>query len=219
MIKADLRINQRVKIKISQKGPYSGCYSSRVEDISPDRIVFAAPLKNNKIVPLQEGDEIKIEYSGNSVQYSFTTRVVHTKTGHIPMVTVESPKMIRRWQRRRFLRMKAKLPVTLTRVRADDSNSSPEIYQVESIDISGGGIMVRSPIRFHDGECLELEITLPHGGLLEALGKVVRVEEKVGGGDLYYMTGIEFMVIRESDRQQIISYVFELQRQKHRRHF
>lgn len=216
-MEADLRINQRVEIKISQKGAYSGCYPSRVEDISPSRIVLAAPLKGQKMVPLEEGELITVEYCGSSAVYSFTTRIVGMGKDHFPTITVEFPQMIRRWQRRSFLRMKAALPVTLTPVKTDGSITPPPIYQMETINISGGGLMLKSPIRFPEGESLELEILLPQRGVVEALGKVVRVEEKKGGNSPYYLLGIEFTVIKEADRQKIISYVFELQRRMYKR--
>lgn len=217
MTEAELRINKRVVIKVSQKGAYSGCYPSRVEDISPNRIVLAAPLKGQKTVPLEDGEVITVEYCGSSAVYSFTTRIVGTGKGHLPTITVESPQMIRRRQRRSFLRMKARIPVTLTPVSAGGNLSPPPIYQMETVDISGGGLMLKSPLPFPEGESLELEVSLPQRGVVEALGKVVRVEMKKGGSSPCYMLGIEFTVIKEAERQKIISYVYELQRRMHKR--
>lgn len=77
--------------------------------------------------------------------------------------------------------------------------------------------MLKSPLPFPEGESLELEVSLPQRGVVEALGKVVRVEMKKGGSSPCYMLGIEFTVIKEAERQKIISYVYELQRRMHKR--
>lgn len=217
MIKYGLQINQRVEIEVPSKDACGGCYSSRVEDLFPDKVVLAAPIKNNKIVPLKRGEVIKIKYWGGSAGYSFTTRILQRRGGRIPTITVELPEKIRRWQRRNYLRISANLPLTFTLTSSDGNIKYPQIYHTETIDISGGGVMIKSPLLIEKDSYLELELTLPQRGIIVALGRIVRAQKRASRNKHFYLLGIEFSVINESDREKIIAYVFELQRQRNRR--
>lgn len=219
MVKDGLRINQRVEIEVPSKDACGGCYSSRVEDLFPNRVVLAAPIKNNKIVPLKRGEVIKIKYWGGSAGYSFTTRVLRRKGGHLPTITVELPEKIKRWQRRNYLRVSASIPLTFTLTNSDGKSKHPQIYRSETIDISGGGVMLKSPLLIEKGSYLELELMLPQRGVIVALGRIVRIQERSSKNKHFYLLGIEFSVIKESDREKIITYVFDLQRQRNRRRF
>lgn len=84
-----------------------------------------------------------------------------------------------------------------------------------SANISGGGIRTRINKRLRHGDLLNLEIYLPlfHPKVLTAVGRVVYVNPVVleGGAELLHDTAMHFLFIDERERDQIISYISEME--------
>ncbi|MDH7576742.1 MAG: PilZ domain-containing protein [Bacillota bacterium] len=222
MIKEELRINQRVEILLQNSAydsNYAGSYPSRVEEILSDKIFFAAPIKKGIPIPLRKGDPITVNYWGQTAGYSFTTKVIETRFKRVlPVIIVERPKKVTRIQRRNFLRIPAVLPLTFSILEGPERVSRPEIFHTETVDLSGGGAMIKTPVKLSKDEYLEMELTLPRKGTINIVGRVVRTQEtKKGSTGLIYLTGIDFEVIDESDRDKIIAFVFERQRELRRK--
>lgn len=216
MAKEELKINQKVEIRLDNAS-YKGSYPSRVEELPSNRITLAAPIKKGKIIPLGRGDIITVYYWTQTAGYSFTTRVIKTGFRRIPTITVERPREMKRIQRRNYLRIPAILPITFSVLEDLEHVSRLEIYRGETIDISGGGVMFKSPIKLTEDVCLEMEITLPRKGTVNVGGRVVRIREKLGKSGPEFFVGVDFSVIDESDRDKIIGFVFQRQREMRRK--
>lgn len=210
-----LKVNQRVEIKIL-KSYYVGSYSSRVEGVEHDRVILAAPIKNGRVIPLQKGQLITVSYFGKTASFSFTTAVIEFREGKVPIVIIAQPQQIVRIQRRNYLRLEACVPVVFRVVDDQEHNSRPAIYHTETVDISGGGALIRSKVRLSPEDYLEIELTIPRKGVINILGRVARVE-KINGSCPIYLVGIDFLVIDETERDTIIQYVFEQQRELRRK--
>ena len=79
-------------------------------------------------------------------------------------------------------------------------------------DISGGGVCLVTDEKFSAGTLLEAFLKLDRK--IRFVGVVARsipIREK---GKLLYETGIEFKIIENKDRERVISYVFETQREQ-----
>ncbi len=212
MAKVKLKINQKVEIQL-QNGSYAGSHPSRVEEIFPDKIIFAAPLKRGMAIPLKKGDVITVHYWGQTAGYSFTTKILETKLQRLlPVIVAAKPEKVTRIQRRNFLRIPVALRLTFSILEDLEHNSGSEIFHTETVDLSGGGVMIKSPVKLLRDQCLEIELTLPRKGTINVTGKVVRIQETKGKGKPIYLVGIDFLVIKESDRDKIVAFVFEYER-------
>ncbi|NPV28226.1 MAG: hypothetical protein HPY58_00950 [Firmicutes bacterium] len=216
LVKEELKINQRVEIQLRDSS-YAGSYPSRVEEIFPDKIVFAAPLKKGTLIPLRKGDTITVNYWGQTGSYSFTTRVIKTQVQQVPVIIAERPREVTRIQRRNYLRIPVALPLTFSILEDLEHAARSEIFRAETVDLSGGGVMIKSPVKLSKDEYLEIELTLPRKGTINLVGRVVRTQETKDQGGLFYLVGIDFVVIDESDRDRIIAFVFERQRELRRK--
>ncbi|HAA90261.1 MAG: Type IV pilus assembly PilZ [Thermoanaerobacterales bacterium 50_218] len=210
--KEELKINQKVEVQIPD-GSYKGNYSSRVEEIHPDgSIVLAAPFKRGVLIPLRKGDTVIVNFWGQTAGYSFTTAVLETNYQDVPMIRVAAPSTVRRIQRRNFVRVPAWIPLVFSVSSDSDDPSEKKIYRTETVNVSGGGLLIKSPFKLSEGVCLEMEIHLPKRGPVNARGQVVRVEEKREQSPMY-LIGVAFTEIAETDRTKIINFVFEKQRE------
>lgn len=215
MTPEELKINKRVEV-IIENSYYAGNYSSRVEEILPDSIILAAPLKRGVIVPLRVGDTITVNYYGKTAGYSFTTKVTATNYKKVPLIAVEKPQEITKIQRRSYIRIPTSIPVRFT-VLNEQKQPTSLSYWSETIDISGGGVAIISPIKLSCGGYLDMELDVPRKGIIQVMGRVARIEEIKTEYGKKFLLGISFLAIDESDRDKIIQYVFELQREMRRK--
>lgn len=83
-----------------------------------------------------------------------------------------------------------------------------------SIDVSGGGMCLVATDPLPVGQHLDLSFTLPTQPeiRLDLLG-VVRSVERAAEAEEGYMMGIEFMSIGEIDRDRLVRYIFQKQRE------
>jgi c-di-GMP-binding flagellar brake protein YcgR len=85
----------------------------------------------------------------------------------------------------------------------------------EPLDISGSGMSLAAKERFKKGDLLEIRVVLQTypAKVLHLYGKVVRVEatpNKFGG----YITGIQFVGLSETVRDEILKFDFKKHRER-----
>lgn len=84
--------------------------------------------------------------------------------------------------------------------------------KTRKVNIGGAGLRFQTEREFKKGDFLELKIELPlvPPVSVPALGEVTRAERNERG---YFTTAVKFNVINEEDRDRIIRYVFQKQRE------
>lgn len=107
-------------------------------------------------------------------------------------------------QRRDFARVDAVLTV---RVRPAGKPAPPDAPAgTNTLDLSGGGVLISDPYRLELGERVALELGLPDGGPPVVFGgRIVRQD----GPE---RKGVEIEEIADADRERIVRYVFARQR-------
>jgi len=117
-------------------------------------------------------------------------------------------------ERRRFVRLDINVKVRWKRIEQINKEEN-EVTK----NISGGGICLITEEKLNEGDTLYLEIELPSGELIYARGRVVWVNEyEIIGVEAKkkYDVGIEFIEIKEEDREEIGRYIFTLLHEKNR---
>ena len=209
-----LKVNQPVEIELPNDD--KNRYRSRVESMLADKITVASPLKAGSLIPIIPGTIVKVNYTDNVAIYTFTTEVISQNRQNPPTLTLGQPFDVKRIQRRNFVRLDAKLAVTLHKV---DENFAPigESFAGTTVDISGGGSMFGCSTLLHMGEVLESAVYLSENETVKAIGRVVRFVENPSALRNKYSAGLEFTVIEESERDKIIRYIFNRQRELRRK--
>jgi len=205
-----LKVNQPIEIEIS--GDELTRYRSRVEIISPDKLVVMAPMRAGNIIPLRPKTVIKIIYTDNVAIYTFTSEVISQNYADAGTVIVGKPIDVRRIQRRNFVRLDKRLAVTLCRV---DNKLSfiGEPFSATTVDLSGGGIMFGCNNLLKNGEILEATIYLDEHTSVRAIGRIVRFIQNHPKAKDKYSVGFEFAIVEEMERDKIIRFIFNQQRE------
>lgn len=160
------------------------------------------------------GTRMKAEYLGSDQSvYRFNTVVKKRKKGKIPTLALAIPESdkIERIQRREYVRIETAVDVALHSVY---EKFTP--FTTVSVDLSGGGLSVVVPkdIHINDGEEVIVHLVLPMQSgeyhYLEFRGGVVRLIQNTNSANT---ASIKLKSIDELDKQIIIRYCFEKQRE------
>jgi c-di-GMP-binding flagellar brake protein YcgR len=112
-------------------------------------------------------------------------------------------------ERRRFVRLDMNVVVKWEKI-TEDSNQIVGDTDITK-NISVGGICLIAYERLEVGDKLRLEIELPTKKTVSAKGRVVWINEfeVIGRGlEKRYDVGVEFIDIRDEDREEINKFVF-----------
>jgi c-di-GMP-binding flagellar brake protein YcgR len=205
-----LKVNQPVEIELPEVGKVR--YRSRVEGIFSNKITLAAPLQQGQIVDLSPGTKVKVSYADQLAVYSFISRVISLNRPSPPTVTLGEPYDFQRTQRRNFVRVEANLSIVFAQV---DENYEPVggTCSGTTVDLSGGGLMFICNVELKCGDILDTTVYISDKDSAKALGRVVRFVENRPKAKQKYSVGLEFTVIEESERDKIIKFIFNRQRE------
>jgi c-di-GMP-binding flagellar brake protein YcgR len=205
-MKNDLKVYQRVTIQLFAPCTI-GHYTSRVDGIEPDSIILYTPLRLTGVVPVAVGEKATVVYSNILAQYSFDAQVLESDiTAQVPLIRISKPEVVKKIQRRRYVRIRMSVPVIFNLVNKDDGEKQ---YCADTLDISGSGIKLNSPVPLSSSEIIKIRLDLPSREPVYAYGRVIRSDiDKTKG---FYITCIDFIDISETERDKIIAYVFDKQ--------
>lgn len=203
-------INKKVSIRVNE-GDYQGYYSSRIEEISNNRIVLALPFIGTVPIPIRTGERISIFSPSKDAVYRVDGEVIRRQLEPIPLLYVVVNSEVVRVQRRSFVRVPIVLKATYT------VKSSGKVYDTYTKDISGGGMKIILPEVLNTNDILQIRIELPPPeSPINCEGEVrwIDIEERSIGnrGEKNVYAGIEFVLIDEKDRDRLIRFLFNYQR-------
>ena len=206
-----LEVSQRLQIEI-KTGSYAGKYHSRIEDLSENTITIGAPFHHGAIVPVNPGQNLLITAIAESALYNFSSLILEKKQEPLPVLIVTKPESMQKVQRRSFFRVKADIPISYRVLPNLTAPSFGEFKQTKSIDISGGGVLLLTDEPFGKETILELKIDLPKHSSISAVARVVFLKD-TQRPDKKKEIATEFVIIEESDREKIVKFIFEKQRE------
>lgn len=218
LYKDELKVNQKAQLKVMD-GLYTGIYVSRVEDIGEDYIKLAMPIVKGEIIPLSIGTKVEVVVSDQDKAYGFTGLIRNRQISPVPMFTMKFPDKIRKIQRRNYVRIECSIPVQYAVIDNSEELDQDLVFQTgRTLDISGGGLRLFTNHSLEQEQKLFIKLKLLKDDEIEIKGKVIRlldIDEETKKKRFIY--GIEFIDINERDRDKIISFIFEKQRQLRRK--
>ena len=197
--KEQFKIGDVVKINTSRDS--NSFYITKIVDIDYESKIFVVH-SIEKDIPVNSFISIKREFK--DIIFIFTSRVLgHKYNEHKNTLVLHIPKEINRIQRREFYRLPLNIAISIT-------NSSDETYLAESLDISGLGICIESNKKLYQDENVKVTIPFSNDFILEDINGIVKRITK--GRKLPYRYGINFDYIDSPIRDQIVSYIFKVQK-------
>lgn len=208
-----VHINSNINVEVL-KGNYKGIYSSRVEDITKSSVFISIPSNQSVPIPLAPKTEMDISFITEKGRFSFKTAVKGKVIDRIPMLELEKPVFILRKELRTYFRVDTRLKANIFLVNFNvedgDVNMVRDVYDAVIKDISGGGMKISTIAPIKLDQAIEIDVNESLGARKEIFARVVNLfpaDPKSGKLE----AGIEFISIKESDRDQIIKYVFKRQ--------
>lgn len=173
-----------------------------------------APFSQRKIYAVQPNTMVNVIFARDNDIYMFRAEVVDRKNlNPIPMLFVKPVSPIEKIERRSFFRMDCSLPVQYRVIEQDIKDDKEKHFKkCYTKDISGGGVCIVTDTEHAAGTDIEAYMEL--GKTIAFTGTVIRsirVQEK---GKILYETGVVYKHIENRDREKIISFVFETQRER-----
>ena len=187
---------------------------SQFEGINEDgTLVILVPIYQGSLYPLHADTIIQVAFELKSELYAFDAKVIHRyKEGNIYYLQMRAVSDIIQLQRRNFYRFESVLDIEYRLFHKDvkDEKEKGPFSKAISRDISGGGLCLMFETAPEMGMYIEGFISKINR--LPFAGRIVRVILTEGTGINRYEIGVEFMNIDNRNREKIISFIFESQR-------
>ncbi len=209
MIK-ELQVNKRIDILV-ENGAYQGSYLSKVAEINKSDFKVTAPFSKGEIVPLRMDQAVQVFCTGNSAAYTFLAKVIGRQSKPVALLTLEQTSEIKRIQRREFFRIEAKRKVKYRIVdnNPEEDNKGQDFAETMTLDISAGGLKLLADDSTPTTGIIELTVDIPDLEKVLLKGEIVNNYNLPDGSAI----GIEFLDIRQSQQDIIISWLFDYQRE------
>lgn len=203
-----LKINQRVEIMLSQSGN-APRFTSRIEEMLFDKIVFAMPMQKGHPVLLESGRGFYGKIFDESGVYCFKSKLLDKRMSPLPVWIAKMPYDIEKIQQRAFVRFDIAQPLRIEYF-LDHNEEKPVSLKVITKDLSGGGLQAvcEKPIKL--GTKVKMVLTLSEGGDFEIEGEVVRVYKPQMDRQLFWVS-VKFINVRDNVRDKIIRFIFKKQ--------
>jgi c-di-GMP-binding flagellar brake protein YcgR len=146
--------------------PHIGLLPATVETTEPGAVVLVLAVDDNRVKRLA-GAEVAVEHAtGRGInRFNGTLELNDRRPEQLRVVLSGDSERI---QRREWARVEATLPVTVKGI------DEPVGGETVTLNISGGGILVKDPWKMPLGTDVRVELEVEPGAKIQALGRVVR---------------------------------------------
>lgn len=202
-------------------------YLSKVVDVlSDDEIEITMPMEQTKLILLQTNGEYQIIFYTDHGLYQCKCVVLSRyKEGNMFLAKVELLSDLKKFQRREYYRYSCTLPIGCRMLSPEEQASLKKgnlilqegLHGPKGItaDISGGGVRFVSNQEYPVGEFVVCSFTIPVKGEdtdFELVGKLLSCTPMENRKESNVIR-IQFMYISNDQREQIIHFIFEQERQ------
>lgn len=215
MSSSHIKVGNRIEISFIRDGKKSKSYISLVEDVYDDTHVLAC-------VPISYGNLVKLPFSLKYSMIFYTDKGMYKYEAEIlKYVNIENFNFMvvkllsegERTQRREFFRFSCLLPFKFEKLsNGKDEDEKDEIVLSKGIikDIGGGGIRFVSNEELFIGDKIKCLIVLDNNYII-VVGSILH-KQFYPKTSYSFQYRVEFINIKESDKDLIIKYIFEAQR-------
>ena len=203
-----IKIGTLVEMEVINNVYDGELFLTKIADIDEafEHLDLNLPMENRQYVIARAGEMVKVSVKKDDGIYCFKSKIHFRALEPYAYIRVDFPTKLVKEQRRQFFRM----PVNLMIAIKKENEEKPK--QAVSIDLSGGGFCLISRGDYAKDEIVSLDFELTNGLKFENLRSIVRWQVKKV--EHQYEYGIEFVDLDAKVREQLISYLFELQRNR-----
>ena len=178
-------------LKVVVRNVHIGTLPATIDRSDASSVTVALAVLDERIKRLV-GHELAVEVMSGRGIHRFGGVLTAQDAGSL---TVSLSGDVERIQRREFVRIATHLAVTVAGV---DENVGGE---TTTLDVSGSGMRITDPWHLPLGLDVRVELTLPEGYVMKALGRVVRA------GSESDQKGIRFDGVGRGDEDRLMRYI------------
>jgi c-di-GMP-binding flagellar brake protein YcgR len=203
-----------ITVVLEINGP-EDTYTTQIESVRPDAFAVSWPQKKMELIPVELGQAVIVQITRRNNPYFFDTQVVSKGQGELGQVLM--------WLRRppdtagRQLRQFVRVSTVISDLQywIEEDGKYGETHKGQILDISAGGCLIMSRTAIPVDATLLLKFTLERlqpQMMLNA--KAIKCIERVNDvGVKTYRTGSQFLDPGPKDRDRLIKYVFQRERE------
>lgn len=232
-----IEIGSKVEIfskegKVDIQGEYvRSVYHSVIMDlIDEEHIEMLMPMEKTKLVLLQQDSEYELHFITTKGLYQCLARVTRRyKQNQLYMVEMELLSNIQKYQRREYYRYACSLELEVRELTKTEEvllhegkRFAPDELPYDkavTVDISGGGMRFISTFPYEAETYVVCKYTLKRqNGSREYVqfAKILSCKRMEKNQTMYELR-IQFYLINNNDREEIIRYIFEEERKRRQR--
>jgi c-di-GMP-binding flagellar brake protein YcgR len=200
----ELRPGMRLMVA-SSSGALTGYFGSSIRQIDKNGLLIDTPRLDGEELALAAGQRLTMFLALHGRMYQFDTRVRRADL----QVLLDEPDEVKRTERRAFYRLTLTVPCQMTIETPEDDE--PEPQETTILDLSGGGVRMRTDQELAPGARLHLEFLLD--GAPIALAAEVISSSRLGGRSSRSEAHCTFTSISRADQDLIVRFIFQKQRE------
>ena len=211
-----LQVNQALWVQVVGAADNTGS-NCVISSASPERVTIRFPDSAPRPPGLSPGCSVFLRMVNAQGVHTGIANVVQVGTKPHLAATLRAPLKLSTTQKRRFVRVAVKLPVTCTiRASKHAGHIGESDDAAKTHDLSAGGLRLSTGLPLHVGDELALSVKLRNlrsaESELNLSGRVLRVEPGDKKPRPTVHAGIELMYNHQRDQDAVVLLVFELQR-------
>lgn len=208
-MKLPIKVEQTIEVSLPIAGRLVAC-DAEILAVMEKAFTISFPKRKGVLIPV-EVDPIAVCIS--------TPDAIFTMACHVEVLTAEGitltippPEEIQRLQRRKYLRVRAKMPCLIEAEQENGEEDFKEGIAGVLMDLSGGGCAAIFNQNVPKEKMVRLTLELPDEGKTILMGKVIRSTIVRTPHGPSFQLSIEFRLLSEVDRAKLIRQVFSIQR-------
>lgn len=183
-----------------------GSYKSNVVDIDLERMILflSIPSLKGKFIPIPKGVRMTVSLFDRSSIYEFdTVSLGVTKMDNVYVIPVPFPELVRRTERRKFVRVQIFLDGRLYTTSEENAESFPFTTR----NISAGGMMITTKKYLNVDDIIYIDLTLSEDlSFDKQKSRVARQDEKLEDGFVY---GLQFLDLSSASETRLVKFIFQ----------
>ncbi|HEX9916335.1 MAG TPA: PilZ domain-containing protein [candidate division Zixibacteria bacterium] len=183
------KLEDKFELEVKNSSPLRGFFAV-VKEVSDFGVILSDAVLNKGEGKLEKGDEIIVRFPDKGVVYEFDSEVLSQKGEGVYLV--KAPLVIRRSQRRRYVRLDISAPISfrLLCLKDNDCLVSKAEYSGVILNIGGGGILLVTKRKLEEGDFVIVDMSLEGCEVISGvLGRVKRSEQS---SEDEFLIGVEF---------------------------
>lgn len=197
-------------------------FKSNIQDITEEYIAISLPVANGSYASLTRNDNIEVIFYYEQNVYAFFAKVIgRKKENNIRMIMLSIPDEndIRKIQRRKNFRIELFQEVKYKVIQESSLNQLfidnaikhlDEFFKAIMMDLSGGGARILIEEKISEGQCALIYLPLKDKEIIVSAICIRCIKNNTGN----YLCGFKFKDISSRQREDIISYTFDIMRER-----